>query len=80
LRTRAENFSGEGSMCGSGARGVGDLVDVEEHRAGNVLVGELGLGIALLRRQKNEPSTMRMSGASRWAASHSVLTRASGRA
>ena len=33
------------------ARGVGDLVDVEEHRAGNVLVGELRLGIALLRRQ-----------------------------
>ena len=32
--------------------GVGDLVDVEEYRAGDVLVDELRLGIALLRRQE----------------------------
>jgi len=32
-------------------RGIGDFVDIEEHRARNVLMEEFGLGIALLRRQ-----------------------------
>jgi hypothetical protein len=54
------------------ARRVGDLVDIEEHGAGNVLLHELGLGIALLRRQVeravDDPHVRRQS----------VLTRASG--
>src|SRR5207237_321316 len=33
------------------ARGVGDLVDIEEHRTWDVLIGEFRFRIALLRRQ-----------------------------
>jgi hypothetical protein len=36
---------------GQGIFGVGDLIDVEEHRARDMAGRELGLGIAPLRRQ-----------------------------
>jgi hypothetical protein len=49
--TRRE-FLRRGQHVRQRVRRVGDLVDVEEDRAGDVLVDELRLGIALLRRQE----------------------------
>jgi hypothetical protein len=80
LRTRAENFSGEGSMCGSGFA-VSAISSMSKKTApGMCWLTNSALGSRFCAGRKNEPSTMRTSGASRWAASHSVLTRASGRA
>src|SRR5262249_52241380 len=42
---------GRGQHVRQRTRGVGDLVDIEEHRARNVLIGEFRLRVALLCRQ-----------------------------
>ena len=77
---RAENFSGEGSMCGRELE-VSAISSMSKNTApGMCWLANSALGSRFCAGRKNEPSTMRISGASRWAASHSVLTRASGRA
>ena len=50
-RTAAENFSAARQHMGQGVRSVGDRVDVEELRAGNMLDQILGVGIAALGRE-----------------------------
>src|SRR6185503_14265284 len=80
LRTRAENFSGDGSMCGNGLE-VSAISSMSKNtEPGMCWFSNSALGSRFCAGRKNEPSTMRTSGASRWEASHSVLTRASGRA